>query len=814
MDPKLLKRVEAILAENPDTFPSTRSIDSMLRENGVGTGWRSLGKHVARLQMEWVSSCTTKAFFREVSGKRLTGTMSKEIRAAVMARFSREISGMLREDPSVFPNPPGIEKLAADRGIAVETDSIRSGLGKEKILQKQLEWIGDAEERNILGSIKNSSAGASYPPAKRAIGIRFGSIVEKVAGENAEKFPSKENLVAWMKEKYGDVAPGTVSLARWAGNRKIREIQESWIKESGEIEFLREFFSGFIRIGKAQKVFAAEKAKNSVISLARGEGIFPGGQPLTEMLLKNGIATDDTRLLRKLGQGFALSAQEEWLEHCGRDELLESLNSHRLGTLKGRRKELLKKKFTEISLDALAENPGVFPSSIGIARLLKTRGRRLVHGTVAKNMEGLERIQLDWIRSSSESHFLAETRKGSMDGTRGIVREEFERRLAEIVTGRIPGETGVSDSRVEKLAEKFSSIVFMESVSGGGLLTPDQEIATRTSIWKKSREGGLHSMIGQRLEQLWGFRELLALLKDGRCMGSNVVSFLHHSLGEKAVKYVPGAEIKHSFLDEVFGGGFRAEGDVLLLSLLHRLTEKQAGELLIRLNSAVEEGAEIIATLPATIKFSGEVTKILSSFGFMAEKTGTLHLFPPENTETREAGKLLTCSTLLTFRKSHDADLAPETAGLFSQRLSQGGRRGGLWFPGQGITCSAERLSKSEPAITFRDIGSVLTGGAPRVKNIMLGKKEALLELEGGAVVGFNMDPRHPYSVEIEGSWIPRGAERAAANLTQGRKGFLVPGEMRKKYRKMAKMASERKGWIIGPHKRGKKANGLNKLVS
>lgn len=814
MGPKPIERLEAILAENPDTFPSTRSIDSMLREHGKSRGWRPSGEQIAALQMKWVSNCSTKAFFREASGNRFTGNISPGIKDAVKERFSIELFGMLRKRPHVFPTPPSIERIARERGLEKDAESIRKRLGKKAILEKQLEWTKNAGDLQILSSIKDCSAGGSYPPAKKALKGRFRGILEKAAGENPGRFPSKEKLAAWMREKYGDVAPGTVSIARWAGSKKIREMQESWIRESDELDFLAEFFSGFIRVGKNQKEFASEKAKGAVLQLARKEGIFPAGNQLIELLRKNGIDTDKSMLPRKLGKGFALSAQEEWLEGCSRDELLESLNAHRLGTLKGRRKSILKHRFTGVSLEALAENPGVFPSTIGIARLLKTGGKRIVHGTVAKNINGLEKIQLDWILNSGEEHFLKETTRGSLDETRGVVREEFEKRLAGIVLERIPGETGLPCSRVEKLAEKFPSIIFMESVAGEGMLTPDQEIATRARIWKKNRDDALHSMIGQRLEQLWGFRELLALLKDGRCMHSDVVSFLHQSIEEKTAKYIPGSGIKHSFLDEVFEGEFRAGGDVLLLSLLHRLTEKQAGELLIRLNSAVEKGAEVIATLPATIKFSEEMANLLSSFGFMAEKTGTLHLFPPEHTETREADKLLTCSTLLTFRKSHDADLAPETAGLFSQRLTQGGRRGGLWFPGQGITCSAERLSKSEPAITLRDVGSVLTGGTPKVKNIMLGRKEALVELEGGAVVGFNMDPKHPYSVEIEGAWVPKEAERAAANLTQGKKEFLVPVEMRKKYREMAKMASERKGWIIGPHKRREKANGLNKLVS
>ncbi|HID72686.1 TPA: hypothetical protein EYP38_01980 [Candidatus Micrarchaeota archaeon] len=345
-----------------------------------------------------------------------------------------------------------------------------------------------------------------------------------------------------------------------------------------------------------------------------------------------------------------------------------------------------------------------------------------------------------------------------------------------------------------KFFNLYPDLNFIGALVGRDEKAVDQKIATDMHIWRAKRNSQLHDAIGQRLEQLWGFRELFALMRNGRFHEADVISPSHERMFAAISAFVPGNSICHFFVDQLMDGtyvtGFGK--DVLLLSFMNWLTPLQTADALLRLNAAVEPDNEISMTVPARFSVTSDFPILLSSFGFELTRAGMVYLIPPQNEGDTTREKLLTRSQLLQMKKIGNPVNPPEAATLF-EYIPAGNK-----CPKTGqndiISYDIETLESSVPLISLHGIGMV--PGSPEIKQVIVDTDACMLELKGGAVVGFNMDPRHKFTVEREGYRIPSGTDTAALGLMSGGNGFTVPDRLKRKYDDFVKLVRSQRDKI------------------
>jgi len=291
-------------------------------------------------------------------------------------------------------------------------------------------------------------------------------------------------------------------------------------------------------------------------------------------------------------------------------------------------------------------------------------------------------------------------------------------------------------------------------------------------------------------------------MKDGRCLDADVISMFHESLPERIGNYISESTVTHSFVDNLRAGDFKAgKGkDVLLLSFMHWLTDKQSAEIMLRLNQSVGTDNAIYMTSPNGLEYAEDLIASMNTFGFVPEKVGSLYLIPPSESEEDEQRKLLTKGKVLQFRKIQDVEKAPEELQLFSrEKKKKGGAR--IEPKADIISYDEKTLKKSLPLITMKDVGVIFTEEIPEVKKVEVEGEHAILTLKGGLVLGFNVEPEHPYSIEVEGRKIPKGTDNAILDLMNEKEGFEVANGLKKKYKEFMKLVKGKREQM-GPVKK------------
>jgi len=608
------------------------------------------------------------------------------------------------------------------------------------------------------------------------------ALVDKALAENPDVFPGSPQIVELLSKKYGvNISEPTI-----LNNLELSDIQLEWINSCSEKVFLENMSRGtFKSLDEKCKEAKKERFRRIVeIVLDEYPDVFPGSPQIAELLRrKYEVNINQITVINNLELS---DIQLEWINSCSEKVFLENMSRGTFKSLDEKCKEAKKERFRRIVEIVLDEYPDVFPGSPQIAELLRRKYEVNINQiTVINNLE-LSDIQLEWINSCSEKVFLENMSRGTFSVLDKKCKEAVNKRMYQILLSHINDleSLQLSKSTLDNYLEKFPDLRFLKASEEEHRFTVDQRIVLRMQVWRKTRSEELHKLIGERLEQLWGFRELFALMKDGRCLDAAVVSMFHEDMPEKIKNYIPQAEIEHFFIDDLVDGKFKAKRDVLLLSFMHWLTEKQAAEILLRLNRAVGTDNTIFMTSPNGLEYSDEMIDILNSFGFNPEKIGELYLLPPDsNVEPQEQRKLLTKSRLLQFRKINEVEKAPEEARLFSEVKKNGsGER--IEPKTDIINYNKETLQNAKPYLSMREVRAIFVEEVPEVKEILLGLdiEGALIELKGGTLIGFNMSIEHPYSIEIEGKRIPRGIDNAIIDILNGKQGFNLKEEMKERY--------------------------------
>jgi len=705
----------------------------------------------------------------------------------------------LEEHPEVFPGSPQVVELLGGHGVRIRADTILKNLDVSAF---QLNWIKSCSEKTFLENLIKGTFSSLDEKCKEAVKKRLGKIIKEELKCNQDIFPNANQISSILKSKYG-FGPSDVLLNRTID---LYPLKLKWINESKAELFFGSYISYSIK-GKKYKNAINGKFRKLVEKASEElPHIYPTKSSIRPLLKeKYGINLSGTALQNLINGLDITPIKLKWIKNCPDKIFLEQFEKRVFVASHKKVKDAVYKRFIRIVKKVLDDNHAVFPSLRGIEYLLREKyGTCPDSSFISRRKLDLAPFKLKFIKKCDDKIFLENISKNAFTNLDKKCREAADKRMHDILLSHIADLDNLQMDRntINKYLQKFPDLAFISSATEEHRFTLDQRIVMAMHIWKETRNEHLHRLIGERLEQLWAFRELFALMKDGRCLDADVVSIFHEILPDKIRNYTQDASITHSFVDKLRDGSFeaRAGKDVLLLSFMHWLTKKQTAEIMLRLNQSVGTDNNIYMTSPNGLEYADKIINSLNDFGFVPEKIGTLYLLPPGESEQHEQRKLLTKSKVLQFRKIRDIETAPDEAKLFSEEK----KREGEIRPepkSEIISYDEKTLKNSLPVITLKDIGVVFTEETPEVKQIKTAGDMAILELKGGAIVGFNMEPGHPYSIEVEGRTIPKGTDNAVLDIINGKEGFKVSDKLKSKYKDFMKLIKEKREEISGVKK-------------
>jgi len=798
VDAKFREIVKRKLEENPDVFPGGRQISTLLQDK-IKTGKTTIQRKIdiAALQSDWIEKCSDEIFLENFSAGRFVNC-SEEIKNAIDKRIKKIITEKLEKYQELFPGSTQImDMLMEEYGIRL---SHRTVLRLTNLTPIQMKWIKECDTRIFLENLSGKRFTQMEEKGRFEVKKRLIKIINGLLREYPIAFPTSMKIAELIKHTYGV----EISYAAISENIDLPNLQEKWVKDCSDEVFLNRLSDwSYGGLDKNIRTAVKERFEKLVEKLLdENPEIFPGSHQIPQLLKRCGLESASAQLCKNLDLPIL---QEKWVRNCNDSVFLENLIKGRFSSASKKVKNASKEKFRKIVTDALDSNPSTFPSTTRIATLLKKQYEiKITANCVGKNIH-LINLQLAWVDGCSEEIFLKNLSKTTFTNWRINKRLEspVNKRMHGILLSHIENLDGlpISKKTLENYLKKFPDLAFLLSTEEHRF-TLDQRTVLAMHVWKETRSADLHKLIEERLEQLWGFRELFALMKDGRCLDADIISMFHESLPERIRNYISESAVTHSFVDNLRSGDFKAgKGkDVLLLSFMHWLTDKQSAEIMLRLNQSVGTGNAIYMTSPNGLEYADNLIASMNTFGFVPEKVGSLYLLPPSESGEDEQRKLLTKGKVLQFRKMQDVDRTPEELQLFSNEKK---KKGGVRPQPKAdiISYDEKTLKKSLPLITMKDVGVIFTEEIPEVRKVEVEGDRAILTLKGGAVLGFNVEPEHPYSIEIEGKKIPKGTDNAILDVTNGKEGFELGKGLKKKYNEFMKLIRDKRKQI-GPVKK------------
>lgn len=788
IEKKFKKIITGVLEKNPTVFPSSPQIVELLENTyQVTLDAATIRKNTnsVSLQIDWIEGCEDKAFLEHM-GKGCFGPVDDTVKAAIKKRFGKIVTGVLEKNPEVVPNSNQIAGLLErTHNIKPADITIRKNID---LVPLQMRWIEECEDKALLENMTERHWNGADKKITNAITNRFGKIVTELLEKNPEVFPGSNQIAGLLESAYG-VKPRSCKLGE---NIDLISLQTGWVEKCEDNAFLENMRGGrFIAADSIVKVAIEKRVEKIVTELLKANPAgFPSGSGIAELVKRAHQVTLDVSTMGEHTDLVPL--QMRWVEECEEKVFLENVNRGSFNGVDKKVKSATTVRLGKILTEVLEKNPEVFPSSPQIAELVEKIHQVKIDPQTVGRYADTTPLQIGWIGRCDEKLFLENlTTKGRFTRVKRDVKNAIEDRVHRVLIAheheldKLP----LARTTIKKYLQKFPDVAFLATINQEHRFTVDQRLVLSMQIWRAARSEELHAKIGERVEQLWGFRELVALLKDGRCLTADVISMFHESMPEKAKGIVPESEIRHFFVDDLKGGKYRTEEgkEVLLLSFMHWLSDGQTAEILFRLNRAVGMENGITMTISERVGYDPEILVTLERFGFAPVGAGSLYLIPPEDVEKKEGRKLLTRSNFLQIKKFKEVDEGTTEARLFSRERVNG--------ENERVEPTADEFSydretlKSAVSIVFtRDALAASAAEALEITEILIDDEKALVELKGGTVVGLNMDPDHPNTIEIRGYKRPKGIENAIINVLSGKEEFRVEDGIKEDYRKFVEL--------------------------
>ncbi|MFH1785057.1 MAG: hypothetical protein ABH842_01380 [Candidatus Micrarchaeota archaeon] len=791
-------RLTEIAMEDPGLCPSSTAVLSRLRERGYqvrhehGFNRTFLTPYLIR----WIKTSNEQRFLVALS-KNEFGSGIDIIKTTVEKRLRKIVDGEIAKRPSLCPTDMGIVNyLHETYGVRISAPTIATYI---ETADMQLTWIAGCEPRALLWNMKNSKINSKRDSRRigRAIRRRFTEVVGDLLQEKPDIFPSGYNVASSIKEKH-DIDFNETAVQN---TTDLKKFQRRWIKECDGTAFLQELKNGrFSRVDPSIKKLVTERLRTMVSdALKENPDVFPAAPKIADILEgKYGLRISCGTLTTQLDIS---KLQSNWLDSCKSSVFLKYFKGKVLTGVEddGVRKKA-HDKLERIILRVVEAHKKEYPTAPAIVGWITERHGITIQASAIMRWVDLASLQLEWIRKCGDWEILNTITDHKFSSrTDARVLEAREKRGYDAIVNLANQWRRISATTLRRYMNNYPELAFLRRAVSEHVITVDQSIALAMQVWRASRSDVLHNLIGNRLEQLWGFREIVTLAKASVCTDTAVVSMFHETLPERVAALVPGISLTHHFVDDIFSGKFPGEPrkQILLLSFAHWLTTSQSAEMLVRLNRSSDETTRILITSSLGYPYTSDVLTVLDSFGFEATTAGHLTLTPEKG---KQCGKLVTESAVIELRKVRDVEAVPETAKLFSSDPKIPAGRERIEPKSDVVSYDLEMLRTAVPMVAMWKPDATITDDRVVLRKIEVsrdsqGNDIALLELRGKVLVGFNMHPRKPHLVEVESAQIPRRLDQALSNMMIGNEGGIsVSRDMRERYREFLRIvAGDRK---------------------
>ncbi|MFH1784899.1 MAG: hypothetical protein ABH842_00575 [Candidatus Micrarchaeota archaeon] len=249
------------------------------------------------------------------------------------------------------------------------------------------------------------------------------SQLREVASAHPELFPNLVNLAGrdglYVRTTLSPMIPASV----W------EELQISWIENSPQETFLAAFSAKqMIRVSSKVSQAIDRKILGYVTTVldTRPE-LFPTVNGLLGLNLPHITST----LFWRIPKATWSSLQLDWIETSSDASFVTALSASAMRTVSPVVNRALNKRLLKIVEKDLHENPGVFPSTLGLSKLSNLPARHLLHSRIPN--QTLEKLQLRWVKKSTEEHFLVAFSTNSFSQISDAVTAAVNQRLLVIV---------------------------------------------------------------------------------------------------------------------------------------------------------------------------------------------------------------------------------------------------------------------------------------------------------------------------------------------------------------------------------------------
>lgn len=672
---------------------------------------------------------------------------------------SAEAISKLREVVSTHPDLfPNLANFGNRDGLYHRTNL--SSLIPEAVWKElQLGWIRTSSDENFLVTFSSNTMNRLSEPVNEAISQKLLDILRHKLIDHPNVFPTPAGVVNLELPNLTSTLSIRVPRSAWD------KLQLEWIATSTDEHFLAAISN--IKKTSDNVTTAINKRVLDITKkrLASNPEVFPN--PFSLQKLCN--LTTRHILSSRIPKATMEELQLEWIRTSSDKNFLAALSSGNLSVASKQINIAIDARLLEIFKKTSTSHPELFPTYAGLSSIGNLPETVTLTRRIPKAVLG--QMQLEWIKTSTQEHFVAEFSNNKMTALSKKLNDAINKRLREILVSSLtscsplPLPLKTFQLRVADFHDVMAIFGFLY-----GIRSLDQQIVSKIGLRESQREPWVNILMNERLEQLWFFRELVVLARTGNADNSTVVSFSNDSLPARLQALVPSVSVSHMQLENLEAGPVILTDRTVLLSVAQWLSPERSANLFRNLALSSSVGHTVLFTYPFDHQIMPDAVDNLARLGFELVKLGELRLTPVLGIQ--EKRKLDQISRVgMLERTSIEPDPSLSKLDLFL-RPTRVSRVTYADVDHASRTYRLVDLVSSTPSLVFYPVNATTTSTTvPSLTSIHYTGDSAafVLVFSGDSVAGFHMDPLHAHTVEIEGPTVTKGVIDATVAIIEGR---------------------------------------------
>ncbi|MFA6530734.1 MAG: hypothetical protein WCT31_03305, partial [Candidatus Micrarchaeia archaeon] len=553
-------------------------------------------------------------------------------------------------------------------------------------------------------------------------------MVEGVLKGNPEVFPTPKSISDIPNMPDRDVISLRIPQDKWDA------WQMEWIGNSTPAQFLWQISNHTMsKVSDPVKIKILEKLQSCVRTVMLAHpNLFPTADGFGSI---DGLPTRNT-LRSRIPKNQWGAWQMEWIDKSTSIQFLQSFSTGKSGVSKTVKMKI-SEKLKSCAQTVILAHPGLFPTASGFRYIDGLPSQGVLDSRIPKKKWNA--WQIEWIDKSTSEQFLQQLSASRLNMASALVNEKISKRLRQILIDKLksglePAEAIEQTCDVGTLRFRIPDLDNILGISRSlTQRTDDQALVAKIGLSRADREQWVNQLLELRLEQLWFFRELMALAKTGNADNATIISFTSPSLPDRLAAILPGVSTTHVLLEDLEKGPQQLSQKSILLSVLQWLSPSRTAQLINNLSLSVPEGAEVIFTYPPTHLINPRALAELQVAGFALLRAGELCLLP-EGIGDPEAQKLEQVSRLGILRRigvgsaasEIDLFITPETAVSIGDGSNS-----------KGATYTQADLGRAKASVVSYGVGAVVVKeNVPLVVSVEAGTVDMSSKADGAVDKG------------------------------------------------------------------------------